>query len=250
MTSDIIIIGCFHWFWRKKNINIKRIEWVVADHHNPEAWPSVSHRNNDGYAKWIIRVCGRSNRKIDNCPLWNTEGRRWTCYNQPVADQLPEKIEEGKPRVGQVVNSSLTWGEVFSFLPPFRLVIVALGIMLTSLYGWIRLALSLTNWTVYQSLGVLPGVWYLTISGLFSGCIYLAVAFLVLFTGKRYRRLSSFLLLAGVAGFWFDRAFASISAEARTSLLFTLISSAGFTIVAIGFLYWDKIFQQTGKQEK
>ncbi|MEI8131638.1 MAG: hypothetical protein WCG34_04340, partial [Leptolinea sp.] len=69
-------------------------------------------------------------------------------------------------------------------------------------------------------------------------------------TGKRYRRLSSFLLLAGVAGFWFDRAFASISAEARTSLLFTLISSAGFTIVAIGFLYWDKIFQQTGKQEK
>ncbi|MEI8131619.1 MAG: hypothetical protein WCG34_04240, partial [Leptolinea sp.] len=114
---------------------------------------------------------------------------------------MPEKIEEGKPRVGQVVNSSLTWGEVFSFLPPFRLVIVALGIMLTSLYGWIRLALSLTNWTVYQSLGVLPGVWYLTISGLFSGCIYLAVAFLVLFTGKRYRRLSSFLLLAGVAGF-------------------------------------------------
>jgi len=137
--------------------------------------------------------------------------------------------------------------EAFSKLPPIRLVVVVLGILLVSLQGWLRLALSLINWTVYESVGVLPGVWYLSISGLFSGCVYLAAAIFALFVGNRFRRYSSFLLLGGLTGYWLDRIFVSISMEARTSLPFSLISSAGLTIAAIGLLYWDTIFQQTGK---
>jgi hypothetical protein len=134
--------------------------------------------------------------------------------------------------------------------PPFRLIVVAAGMLLASLQGWIRFILSLSNWTIYTSLGVKPGVWYLVMTGLFTGCVYLVAAVEVIFFLKKFKEISSTFLLLGLAGFWFDRMFAATSPEARTSLPFALVSSAGFTIAAIGMLYWDTIIRKVLKQGK
>jgi hypothetical protein len=133
--------------------------------------------------------------------------------------------------------------------PPIRLIVVMIGMMFASLQGWIRFVLSITNWSIYQAFGILPGVGYLTLTGLFSGCVYLAAAVIAFFRGKKSKKLSSFLLLVGLAGFWFDRIFKAVSPEARTTLPFSLISSAGLTIGAIVILYWDTIVRQIVKQE-
>jgi hypothetical protein len=125
--------------------------------------------------------------------------------------------------------------------PPLRLVLALIGMLLVSLQGWIRFVLSITNWKVYDTFGVLPGVWYLTLSGLFSCSIYLMAAVLVIINFKRFRRISSILLLTGLGGYWFDRFFAAISPDARTTLPFALISSLVLTLTAIGILYWDTI---------
>jgi hypothetical protein len=134
--------------------------------------------------------------------------------------------------------------------PPFRLVVIVAGMLLTSLQGWIRFFLSLSNWTIYTTLGVFPGVWYLTIYGFFTGCVYLIAAAAIMFSLKKFKEVSTSFLLLGMAGLWFDRIFAASSPEARTSLPFALISSGGLTIVAIGMLYWDTIVRKVLKQDK
>jgi hypothetical protein len=116
--------------------------------------------------------------------------------------------------------------------------------------GWLRFFLSIENWSVFEAFGVLPGVWYLTISGLFTGIIYLMAAAFALINTRKLKRLSAILLLVGLAGYWFDRLFAVISPEARTSLPFTLVSSLVFTFTAVGILYWDTILARTTLQDK
>jgi hypothetical protein len=122
--------------------------------------------------------------------------------------------------------------------------------LLVSLQGWIRFFVSLINWSIYTTLGVNPGAWYLAASGLFMGCVYLAAVVIVLFSIKRYKEISTFLLLGGLAGLWFDRIFVAASPEARTSLPFVLVSSAVLTVAAIGILYWDTIVRKVLKLEK
>jgi hypothetical protein len=134
--------------------------------------------------------------------------------------------------------------------PPLRLIVIILGMLFVSLQGWIRFVLSLSNWALYEAFGVLPGVWYLVVTGFLSGIIYLLAAFFALWQKDKFRMLSVAFLLIGLAGYLFDRLFAAVSPEARISLLFSLFSSFGLTIIAIGILYWDTIFRwilKTGK---
>jgi hypothetical protein len=140
---------------------------------------------------------------------------------------------------GQIINR-----------PPFRLILVLGGMLLISIQGWIRFIYSIINWHIYEVFQVIPGVWYLTISGLFSGCVYFAAAWLTILNIRKYRRYSAGLLAAGLAGFWFDRVFVTVSTDARVSLPFTLLTSLILTSAAIGILYWDTIFDRKKLQEK
>lgn len=135
------------------------------------------------------------------------------------------------------------------FRIPFHLIVVVVGLLLASLQGWIRLVLSLSNWTIYESIGVQPGVWYLAASGFFTGIVYLLAVFFILSPQRNIKNSSTFILI-GMAGYWFDRIFAVTSLEARTLLPFALVSSAGLSTAAIGILYWDTIVRKVLKQEK
>lgn len=134
--------------------------------------------------------------------------------------------------------------------PTKGLFLVIAGSAFVSLQGWIRLGLSIQNWNFYQTLGVYPGVWYLFLTGLLTGFIYLIATGYILFYGRSSRKISAYLLLGGLAVYWFDRIFAAISPESRTNLPFSLVYSSLMTLIAVIILYWDTISSKVWKQGK
>ena len=122
-----------------------------------------------------------------------------------------------------------------------RLWLAAGGVFIAALAGWVRLIMSLANADFYQSLGIQPGPWYLMLSGALEGIVYtLAGIFILSKSGKR-RTIVTILLVAGLAIFWADRVFVSRSPEAQVSLPYTLISSAGLSLLAYCLAFWDTI---------
>jgi hypothetical protein len=124
---------------------------------------------------------------------------------------------------------------------PFRVYLAAGGIFMAAIFGWMRFTLSIANWNLYQTLGVTPGVWYLAANGLLSGLVYTVAGIMALFPNEKKRKPVSLLLLSGLILFWIDRICFARSQEAQTAMPFSLAASAGITILAIFFLFWNTI---------
>ncbi|HEX7556218.1 MAG TPA: hypothetical protein VF338_06305, partial [Leptolinea sp.] len=116
--------------------------------------------------------------------------------------------------------------------------------LVTGFQGWIRLILSINNWKLYETLGILPGVWYLVVSGFVTGLVYTLAAVFTMIPGEKFKKPAAFLLLFGLAAFWIDRIFVAHSIETQTTMPFALVVSAGLTVIAICFLYWDTIMKR------
>lgn len=127
------------------------------------------------------------------------------------------------------------------FKIPVRIIIAAGGLFTAAFFGWMRFVLSLINWDLYQALGVQPGVWYLLASGLISGLVYTLAGMLVLIPNDKWKKLISVLLISGLTLFWIDRICFARSLEAQPALPFSLVFSAGLTILAFCLLFWNTI---------
>ncbi len=133
------------------------------------------------------------------------------------------------------------------FRIPGRLYLAAGGMFIAAVSGWMRFILSLYNWSLYQTLGVQPGVWYLVINGLLSGLVYTVAGMLTLIPHEKWKRPVSVLLISGLMIFWIDRIYFAHSLEAQKALPFSLIFSAGLTLLAFCFLFWNTVRSQLRK---
>jgi hypothetical protein len=125
-------------------------------------------------------------------------------------------------------------------IPP-RMYFAAGGIFVAAFFGWMRFALSINNWGLFQTLGVTPGVWYLAANGLLSGLVYTVAGIMALFPNEKWKKPVFVLLLSGLTLFWIDRICFAHSQEAQIAIPFSLVASAGLTIFALCFLFWNTI---------
>lgn len=124
---------------------------------------------------------------------------------------------------------------------PGRMILMLTGIFVAAFMGWMRFILSVINWNLYQALGAMPGVWYLAANGLISGLVYTGAGILILFPMENWKKFVSVLLLSGLIVYWIDRICFAHSLEAQTALPFSLVFSAGLTLLAFIFLFWNTI---------
>jgi uncharacterized membrane protein len=118
---------------------------------------------------------------------------------------------------------------------------LAAGSFFAALMGWMRFILSLQNWDFFQTLGVSPGTWYLVANGLVTAMVYTVAGILVLIPHEKWNKPVTILLLFGLASYWIDRIFFARSMEAQIALPFSLILSAGLTLLAICLLHWKTL---------
>lgn len=115
-------------------------------------------------------------------------------------------------------------------------IMVAGGAFLVSLSAWMRFFLSLINWDYYRSLQIQPGAAYLLVYGLVSALVYTSAGILVLIPDDKWKKPVSILLMAGLVIYWIDRLCFARSIEAQTALPFSLLLSAGLTLLALCLL--------------
>jgi hypothetical protein len=123
---------------------------------------------------------------------------------------------------------------------PARLWLAAGGLLIAGTMGWIRFTLALVNFSFYQSLGVQPGVWYLVANGFLIGIVYTLAGIIVLSRADNIK-IAVYLMFTGLAVFWVDRIFFARSIEAQTALPYSLVSSAGLTVLATCLAFWEII---------
>lgn len=116
--------------------------------------------------------------------------------------------------------------------------ILAAASFFFALMGWMRFFQSLQNWSFFQTLGIYPGTWYLTANGLITALVYTVAGILVLIPHAKWNKPASILLFCGLGIYWIDRIFFTRSIEAQSALPFSLILSAGLTLLAICLLHW------------
>ena len=124
---------------------------------------------------------------------------------------------------------------------PRRIYFLSAWLFLASIYGWLRLILSLIHWNEYAALGVTPGVWYLSLTGALSGLVYTLCGITALLPADKWKKISLGFLAAGLLIHWLDRICFARSVEAQTSLPFSLAFATLLTMAAIFLLYQDKI---------
>ncbi len=115
--------------------------------------------------------------------------------------------------------------------------VVAAGIFVSAVTGWTRFSLSLANWNLYQQLGIKPGVWYLCVNGLVIGLVYTVAGILVLYQPGNWKKTVAGLLISGLVVHWIDRICFASSQDARIGLPFSLVFSAGLTLIALILMY-------------
>ncbi len=114
---------------------------------------------------------------------------------------------------------------------------VAVGVFFFAITGWTRFSLSLINWNLYDKLGMKPGVWYLCVNGLLTGLVYTVAGILVLFQPANWKKVVTGLLISGLALYWIDRICFATAQDARSGLPFSLVFSAGLTLLALVLMY-------------
>jgi hypothetical protein len=134
---------------------------------------------------------------------------------------------------------------------PARLWLAAGGLFIAGIMGWIRFILALVNFDFYQSLGVQPGAWYLVANGFLIGIVYTLAGIIVLSRAENNKKIAVYLMFTGLAVVWIDRIFFARSIEAQTALPYSLVSSAGLTVLATCLTYWETIDRRirNGKRE-
>jgi len=109
--------------------------------------------------------------------------------------------------------------------------VLVLGMLMFSLFGWLRLQQSVSSWVFLIQLGIHPGPLYLALSGTLWGMLGLTSA-----VSLWYCLPWSFIFSEGtavmfVASYWLDRLALSHPAAGQSNLLFAI----GLTI--IGLIY-------------
>jgi len=105
------------------------------------------------------------------------------------------------------------------------------GLLYLSLMGWSRLILSISDRDILLELGLVPGPFYLAISGAAWGVLGLAAAAL-LYVSRRWARWAVFLSgLLFALSYWLDRLFLVRTPQAQANWPFALF----FTLVLLIF---------------
>jgi hypothetical protein len=116
---------------------------------------------------------------------------------------------------------------------PFLLILLALGFLLFSLTGWMRLYLAIQDWQLLVSLGLFPGPLYLAIYGLITGLFGVAAAVGLWLRWPWAPAVVWVGALAAAAWYWLDRLFFTQSASSWTNWPF----SAGLTAACLLFVF-------------
>lgn len=126
---------------------------------------------------------------------------------------------------------------------PFLLGILVAGLLIFSIGGWMRLFMSIQNWTFLQTLNLKAGPFYLITTGFFWGGGALVCA-ASLWLEKRW----SIYLTAGfitiyTIWYWFDRLVMAQSSTANTDILFSIIATIFWLFSAGAILF--TLFQRS-----
>jgi hypothetical protein len=125
-----------------------------------------------------------------------------------------------------------------------RLLLLLAGLSLLSVYGWLRFQQSLALWEILIQIEVVPGPYYLVISGAAWGIMGL-IAVLALFSRLTWAiRYTKMIVLLMAAWYWFDRLVLVQSEAARTNLVFMAL----LTILAV--VYTFAVFRSLQRNEK
>jgi len=117
---------------------------------------------------------------------------------------------------------------------PWWLKLIAYGLLILSLTGWLRLGQTIARWDSLVEAGILPGPLYLAVTGVLIGLGALAAAVTVWRRSRQAPRLVLLLLVVWLVWSWVDRLWIATSPTALSNAPFLLGASI---IILAGTFY-------------
>lgn len=117
---------------------------------------------------------------------------------------------------------------------PWWLKLIAYGLQILSLTGWLRLGQSIARWDSLAEAGIQPGPLYLAVSGFLIGLGALIAGVAVWRRSRAAPRLALLMLVVWVVWFWVDRLWVATSPTTLSNAPFLLGASI---IILAGSFY-------------
>jgi len=117
---------------------------------------------------------------------------------------------------------------------PWWLKLIAYGLLILSLSGWLRLGQSIARWNSLAQAGIQPGPLYLAVTGLLIGLGALAAGVAVWRRTRFAPRLALVVLAVWIIWLWVDRLWIANSPTALSNAPF-LVGASG--IILAGTFY-------------